>query len=361
MLKDIFSFYPNLNLYLDMPLKLTLLKKQKLVFEEYTDPPISANSVFLRTVYSGVSHGSETMLFKGNAPKFEWNWDSEMRHFQREKFENNKSSSIGYESVARVERIGVDTQDWNIGDLVWIDAPHRETHILDLNKPTPYMRFSSDTDPKQIALFALSRVSLGGVHDVNPSIGEAIGVCGLGVVGLMCIQLLKKAGVRSIVGIDSLESRLSIAEEFGALPINYAKVYPAQTIKEKIGSLDAVIETSGSYTGLTTAIKCVSPMGRVVVVSSYGNQSEGIYLGHEFHRNRITLIPSMTINDCTHPKYPLWNLERLNQEAAHLLTDGTLSTDKLITEIIPFSNAINAFETVLANPNPPLKILFSYE
>ena len=344
-----------------MPLKLTLIRKQELVFEEYLDSALSPTSILLRTIYSGVSHGSETMLFKGNAPKFEWNWDSEKRHFDRDKFENNKSSSIGYESVARVESIGDGIRDWKIGDLVWIDAPHRETHILDLSKPTPYMRFPADTDPKQITLFALSRVSLGGVHDVNPSIGESIGVCGLGVVGLMCIQLLKKAGVRHIVGIDSLESRLSLAENFGALPINYSSVYPAQTIKEKIGSLDAVIETSGSYAGLTTAIKCVSPMGRVAVVSSYGNQSEGIYLGHEFHRNRITLIPSMTINGCTHPKYPLWNLDRLNKEAAHLLTDGTLSTDKLITDIIPFSNAVNAFESILSNPNPPLKILFSYE
>lgn len=344
-----------------MPLKLILIAKQKLEFVEYSDSPLSPTSILLRTIYSGVSHGSETMLFQGNAPKFEWTWDSAMRHFQREKTTNNKSSTIGYESVARVEKIGDDVSGWEKGDLVWIDAPHRETHILDLSKPSPFMRFSADTDPKQIALFALSRVSLGGVHDVNPSIGDSIGVCGLGVVGLMCIQLLKKAGVRNIVGIDSIENRLALAKEFGAIPINFSSAYPAQTTKEMIGSLDAVIETSGSYSGLTTAIKCVAPMGRVVVVSSYGNQSEGVYLGHEFHRNRITLIPSMTINDCTHPKYPLWNLERLNKEAALLLTDGTLTTDKLITDIIPFSNAINAFETILSNGNPPLKILFNYE
>jgi len=344
-----------------MPLKLVLIKKRKLEFEEYSDSTLSPTEILLRTIYSGVSHGSETMLFHGNAPKFEWKWNSEMRHFQKEKSTNNKPHAVGYESVARVEKIGDKVQGWKKGDLVWIDASHRETHILDTSNPPPFMRFPSDTDPKQIALFALSRVSLGGVHDANPSIGDSIGVCGLGVVGLMCVQILRKAGVRNIVGIDSLENRLALANQFGALPINFSLCDPAQSIKEKVGSLDAIIETSGSYSGLATSIKCVAPMGRVVVVSSYGNQSEGIYLGHEFHRNRISLISSMTINGCTHPKYPLWNLERLNKEAALLLTDGTLSTDKLITDIIPFRNAIKVFETVLSNPNPPLKILFSYE
>jgi len=344
-----------------MPKELLLISPRKLEFNSYEDLPIGKYSIFLKTIYSGVSHGSETMLYQGKAPKFDYKWSSEFKHFLQGKSPNNKPLSIGYESVARIEKIGSDVQGWQIGDLVWIDAPHRETHVLDISNPLPYMRFPSDADPKKIALFALSRVALGGVHDVNPIVGDSIGVCGLGVVGLMCVQLLKKAGVRNVIGIDSLESRLALAKEFGAIPVNFSKGDAAQTIKEIIGSLDAVIEASGNYSGLTTAIRCVTPMGKVAVISSYGNKSEGIFLGHEFHRNRVTLISSMTINGSTHPKFPLWNLERLNKEAALLLTEGTLSADKLITDIIPFKNAIKAFDTILSNPNPPLKILFSYE
>jgi threonine dehydrogenase-like Zn-dependent dehydrogenase len=238
---------------------------------------------------------------------------------------------------------------------------HKETHILDVNQAVPYMRFPVYVNPKNVTFFALTRVALGAVHDANPIIGDSVGVVGLGVVGQLSVQLLAKTGVRKLVGIDNNPDRLALAAQYGATPINFSCGDPAKIIKENGGSLDIVIEASGTYSGLTTAIKCLTPMGKVVVVSSYGNQSKGIQLGHEFHRNRITLVSSMTINECTHPKFPLWNLERLNNESARLLIDGALSTDKLISQVIPFSNAIHAFENMMSTPNPPLKILFDYE
>lgn len=344
-----------------MPRKLVLNGKRKLSFEEYQDMPLSSSSVLLKTLYSAVSHGSESMLFEGNAPKFEYLWDANFRHFSKQKPISKHSYSIGYESVAVVVEVGSDVHSWDIGEIVWIDGPHKQTHILDLNNPVPFMRFPSSTNPKQLAFLALSRVALGAVHDANPLLGDSVGVVGLGTVGQLCVQLLHNAGVKKIAGIDNNPTRLALAKEFGAIPIDFTLCDPAKMIKEEIGPLDMVIEASGTYSGLSTAIKCVAPMGKVIVVSSYGNQSNGLQLGHEFHRNRITLISSMTINECTHPKFPLWTLERLNQECAKLLTDGTLSTDKLITQVIPFSNAIEAIENIVSSPNPPLKILFAYE
>jgi len=342
-----------------MPRKLVLLKKGKLAFEKYEDPDLAPNSILLRTIYSAVSHGSEGMLFRGDATKFKFKWNDELRIFQKRP-PNNEIYPIGYESVGRVEKLGKNVNEWQIGDLVWIDGPHRETHILDLKNPVPFFRFPSNTNPQTITLFALTRVSLGGVHDVCPLVGDSIGVCGLGVVGLICIGLLKKAGVRNIIGIDCIEDRLELARQFGAHTVNYQLGEPAEMIK-KIAPLDSVIETSGSYSGLSSSIKCIAPMGKVVIISSYGNQSEGIYLGHEFHRNRISIIPSMTINGNTHPKYPLWNLSRLNKEAALLIIEEALSFEKLISDVVPFKTAVQEFTRLISNPTPPLKILFSYE
>src|SRR5206468_12271168 len=67
---------------------------------------------------------------------------------------------------------------------------------------------------------------------------------------------------------------------------------------------------SGSYQGLHEAIRCLRVAGRVATVASYhGDDQTGLRLGEEYHRNRITIYSSMTINGCPHRNHPLWTLE----------------------------------------------------
>ena len=120
---------------------------------------------------------------------------------------------------------------------------------------------------------------------------------------------------RHVFGIDPDPDRLAVAERSGVIPVPADCPDPAAFIKAAVPGVDVGIEASGRYAGLASLLRCVAPMGRLVVISSYGNQSEGIVLGHEFHRNRISLISSMTVNGCAHPKAPLWTFERLTGEA----------------------------------------------
>ena len=99
------------------------------------------------------------------------------------------------------------------------------------------------------------------------------------------------------------------------------------------------IEASGSYRLLHQAIRSVRACGRVVTVASYHGDQRGLLLGREYHRNRITLVSSMTVNGCPQRGHPEWDLDRLNTVARGLVLDGTLAGTELITHRIPFTGA----------------------
>lgn len=343
-----------------MPRELLLLAPRRVALCPFEPPPMTPHSVLLRTLFSGVSHGTEMLLYRGEAPKFQHNWDDRLRHFVPRGSDGNGRMPMGYESVARVEQVGSDVEGLGPGDMIWLDAPHREVHVIDSRRPPPFWRLDDHADPRSLAFLALARVALGAVHDAEPVLGGSAAVCGLGTVGQLCAQLLRRAGCRQVFGIDPDPRRLAIAERSGMIPVPADSVDPAEFIKASMPGVDVGIEASGRYAGLASLLRCVAPMGRLVVVSSYGNQSEGIALGHEFHRNRISVVSSMTMNGCAHPKAPLWTFERLTQEAATLLTEQSVSVIPMITSV-PFASAPEAYRTLEQDAAPPLKILFAYE
>ena len=344
-----------------MPREIILAGPREIKFSDYVDKPDTPWTARLTTLFSGVSHGTEMLLYRGDAPKFRHRWDAELRHFQHGEGANDKPLALGYETVARVDAIGSEVGGLARGDVIWIDAPHRQTHSVDMRAPPPYWRFAGISDYKHATFFALCRVALGAVHDADPVLGSVALVHGMGVVGLLCVQLLRRSGVRTVFALDRSLERLEIARGFGAIPIDTGAGRAAGKIKEQCGGVDFAIEASGAYEGLATAIRCVAPMGKVVVVSSYGNQDTGVHLGHEFHRNRITLVSSMTVNGCPSARAPLWSLDRLNREAAALLCDGSLDIAPMITSLVPFSAAVAAYKAIDNASSPPLKVIFDYD
>jgi threonine dehydrogenase-like Zn-dependent dehydrogenase len=343
-----------------VPRELLLLGPGRVALCPFEPPPMTAHSVLLKTLFSGISHGTEMLFYRGDAPKFHHTWDDGLRHFVPRASELNGDLPMGYESVARVQEVGSDVEGFSPGEMIWLDAPHREVHVIDSRQPPPFWRLDDDADPQSLAFLALARVALGAVHDAEPVLGGSAAVCGLGTVGQLCAQLLLRAGVRHVFGIDPDPHRLAVAARSGVITAPADGSDPAAFIKETMPGVDVGIEASGRYAGLASLLRCVAPMGRVVVVSSYGSQSEGIVLGHEFHRNRISLISSMTVNGCAHPKAPLWTFERLTAEAATLLTEHSLSVSPMVTSV-PFASAPDAYRMLAQDPVPPLKIVFAYE
>jgi threonine dehydrogenase-like Zn-dependent dehydrogenase len=206
-------------------------------------------------------------------------------------------------------------------------------------------------------------VALGGVHDAALCLGDTVVIVGLGTVGLLAAQMARRTGAR-VIGVDRYPLRIAAAEALGATTVLAEPGFDvAARVRDLTGpaGADAAIEASGSYTGLHEAIRCLRVGGRVATVASYYGQQPGLRLGEEYHRNRITLISSMTVNGCPQRQHPAWDLDRLNATARDLVTSGRVRTDGLITHRIPFTRAAEAYALITDTPQNTIKVVLTYE
>lgn len=324
-------------------------------------PALGAGEVYVRTVLSGVSHGTEIAWLRGEAAALHRSWDADRRVYL-DGAGRDFPVAPGYETVAKVSAVGPDVTDVQVGDLVYLDRPHADGHIVASGVARAGM-VPADVPPERAVFWPLARVALGGVHDAAIQVGETVVVTGLGTVGLLAVQLARRAGATKVIGVDQHPLRLQAGISLGAHVIDAATSDVAADVRCITGpaGADAAIEASGSYRGLHEAIRSCTVGGRVATVASYHGEQPGLRLGEEYHRNRITLISSMTVNGCAHRQHPLWNLDRLNQSARDMVSSSALRVDGLITHRVPFSSAADAYALILDNPQDTIKVVLTYD
>lgn len=324
-------------------------------------PLLGERDVYVHTVLSGISHGTEITWLHGTAAALHRAWDTQ-RRFYRDGAGRNFPVAPGYESIGRVTQVGPAVTELEVGDLVVVDAPHADRHLL-AETAAAAGRLPADVDPERAVFVILARVALGGVHDAALSLGDNVVIVGLGTVGLLAAQMARHAGA-TVVGVDRYPLRVAAAE---ALGITAVLAEPSADIAAKVRDLvdpagmDAAIEASGSYTGLHEAIRCLRVGGRVATIASYHGDQHGLRLGEEYHRNRITLISSMTVNECPQRGHPAWTLERLNTTARDLVIAGRVRTDGLITHRIAFAEAADAYALITDTPQNTIKVVLTYD
>ncbi|HKX33181.1 MAG TPA: zinc-binding alcohol dehydrogenase [Blastocatellia bacterium] len=340
---------------------LSIERPFEIAFTSRERMPLSPAEIRLRSVLSGISHGTEMNLYRGTTPSFHKSWSESLRLFTNGEAKKTYPVFPGYETVAQVVEVGADCPGVKIGDLAWIDASHGEEHHLPLSTVKTGL-LPTAISPTQGIFLALTRVALGGVHDARIHIGDTVTVVGLGTIGLITVQLALRAGASRVFAVDRFPLRLEKACSYGAIGIR-SDSDPAREIKELTSGhgTDVAIETSGNIAALQTAIRGVCVGGSVVVVSSYQASADTLFLGEEFHRNRVSIRSSMTVNKCSHRIAPRWNLERLNSTAIGLLQQNQIDVTSLITQVLPFSSAIEAYRLIDQTPGETIKVALSYD
>jgi 2-desacetyl-2-hydroxyethyl bacteriochlorophyllide A dehydrogenase len=329
--------------------------------QPYDLPPLGEHDVAIQTLYSLISQGTELATIASEGSRFRRAWSPDLRLFGEDERPDRFPAALGYSSVGRVEKVGQAVSGISEGDIIWLDRPHQETHIVSgaeasfgLCRPTVV--------PQRYVFRVLAKVALAGVHDAQPYLGARVGVVGLGVVGQLTAMLLRMAGASAVYGIDPSRCRQSWAIKLAdAIVIDPYQADPARAIKEAGGGLDAVIEASGTSEGLNTAIRCAAIGGRVVTVSTYNGPACAVNLGEEYHRNRIELISSMSVNGCPHRGYPIWDIPRLLATTREILDNGRLEPETLITHTVPFENLPHAYAELQASSTERMGTLITYE
>jgi 2-desacetyl-2-hydroxyethyl bacteriochlorophyllide A dehydrogenase len=332
-------------------------------FESFEDPPLGPHEVRVRTLYSGISAGTELTAYRGSNPYISKQWDAKNRLFLASEAPSQPYplSGWGYEEVGEVIEVHPDVITLKVGDIVYGTWGHRTHHILQEDYANQRIK-PTGLDPMLAIYSHLGPIALNGILDANIHVGETVAIFGLGVLGQLIAQLAKLNGGR-VYGIDMIEKRLELAKELGSIEegFNPRDGSPAEKIKALTDGrgADVTIEVSGSARALNEAIRATAYSARVVALGFFQGEAQGLLLGEEFHHNRVQLVCSQIGNVDPALSYR-WDRIRLIHTIMDLQTNGSLNLRPIITHVIPFKHAAQGFQILDETPDQALQVVLDF-
>ena len=344
--------------------KVVVFTEPKIVgFEAYEDRSLKSNEVRLRTLYSGISAGTELRAYRGSNPYLHKHWDPARKLFipAEQPTLTYPVSGWGYEEVGEVIELGSEVQDVAIGDVIFGTWGHRTHHIV--GEGYARARVQAKSLDAIFGLFSqIGAIALNGVHDARIRISETVVVFGMGTLGQIVGQLAKKSGAQ-VVGVDRFQKRLEVARQSNAADIglNAADGEVAERIRALTDNrgADIAIEATGSSSALNQAIRSVAYSAKVVALGVFQGEVTGLFLGEEFHHNRVNIVGSQIFGTDPELTYR-WNQVRLVQTFMRLQADGMLNLRPIISHIIPFENAGEAFRILDQEPENALQVVLDF-
>jgi threonine dehydrogenase-like Zn-dependent dehydrogenase len=254
--------------------------------------------VLVRTLYSGISRGTEALVFAGAVPPSEF---ARMRApFQSGDFP--APVKYGYSSVGVVERGPPEL----IGRTVFCLYPHQTRYVV----PAAAVHPVPERVPAERAILAANlETAVNGLWDAAPRVGDRIAVIGAGTVGSMVAWLASQiAGCRvELIDIDVRKARIA-----AALGVDF------KLSADAARDVDLAVHTSGSAAGLATALELAGFEATVLEMSWYGSRRPEVPLGEAFHSRRLT-IKSSQVGAVATAQRGRWTAERRMQLVLRLL------------------------------------------
>jgi len=349
-----------------MPTRFCVTGPRTLEYRQYTLPPLGPRDVRLQAVLSGISHGTELNLYRGTSPFATKQFDRQHRLFVERPDTANAPQGLGYEMVSRVMEVGAEVDEVAVGDLVHTATNHQPETIINLDDfaraDIPLLPLPEGVEPDQGIFAALLGVALAAVHDAQIKVGDRVAVFGLGTIGLLVVQLARLNGALHITAVDPIERRRVMAIRLGAdQAIDPTTQDPAVILKvDQCQPPDVVIEASGTYPALQSALRTAPMAGRVVTLGYYQGGAQPVHLGEEWHHNRLTLVSSMAVWNCPSRFYPQWDRPRISRTALDLLARGLVHVDALITHRFPYDRAPEAYRLIDEHPEDTIKVALTY-
>jgi len=342
---------------------LVFTKPRQVDFDVVEDRTLAAKEVRVRTLYSGISAGTEMTAYRGSNPYLSKQWDPKNRLFLSSAAPSQPYplSGWGYEEVGEVIEIGPGVSTLKVGDVIYGTWGHRTQSILQEDYASP--RIKPVDLATILAIYShLGPIALNGILDASIHVGETVAIFGLGVLGQVIAQLARLSGAR-VFGVDLIQNRLELAQELGAIEagFNPQDGSPAEKIKNLTGGrgADVTIEVSGNARALHEAVRAAAYSARVVTLGFFQGEAQGLSLGEEFHHNRISLVCSQISNVDPALSYR-WDRLRLIHTIMDLQARGLLNLRPVITHVIPFKQAAQAFRILDETPDQALQIVLDF-
>ncbi len=275
---------------------------------------------------------------------------------------------LGYCNVGRVMEVGGGLVGYAPGDRVVSNGKHAEAVCVPINLTA---RVPDNVSDDEAAFTVLGAIALQGIRLVQPTLGETVVVTGLGLIGLVTVQLLRSHGCR-VLGLDFDPEKLALAKKLGAEVVHVGAgqdpVAAAQAFSRGRG-VDAVIITAATQSNepMHQAALMCRKRGRIVLVGVVGLELSRA----DFFEKELTFQVSCSYGpgryDPSYEEkgndYPVgfvrWTEQRNFEAVLDMMSDGRLDVKPLISHRFKIEDAIEAYELISGGP-PSLGILLEY-
>jgi NADPH:quinone reductase-like Zn-dependent oxidoreductase len=286
-----------------------------------------AGEVLVRTLHSGISRGTEALVFAGRVPETEH--DRMRAPFMQGAFP--APLAYGYMAVGRVEA-GPDALR---GRAVVCLHPHQDRFVVPADAVTP---LPEGLPPDRAILAANMETALNVLWDARVAPGDRVAVIGAGVVGALAAKLAASIPGTDVTLVDVLPARAYLAQRLGV-----AFATPDTTPEE----CDVVIHATATAAGLATAIAASGFEARIVEASWHGAGETPVALGGAFHSRRLALVSSQ-VGALPAERRGRWSHARRIAKALDLLRPAHF--DALISGETRFPELADQYAEILRDP-----------
>lgn len=276
---------------------------------------------------------------------------------------------LGYCNVGVVAQIGKEVVGFKIGDRVVSNGPHADVIRIPKNLCA---KIPDNVSDEEAAFTVVASIGLQGIRLAQPTLGEAVVVTGVGLIGLLAVQLLRAHGCR-VLAIDFDQGKLELARQFGAdiCNLNNGEDPVAAGMAFSRGrGIDAVIITVSTKSNdpVTQAAGMCRKRGRIVLVGVAGLELNRA----DFYEKELSFQVSCSYGPGRYDSsyedkgqdYPVgfvrWTEQRNFEAVLDMMDTGRLNVKPLITHRFPFEEAPAAYD-LLTSDKSALGILLRYE
>ena len=347
------------------------LKSGETILEDIPCPKVSIGQLLIRTSRTLVSAGTERMLVDfGKANLIDKarqqpdkvklvldkvKTDGLMPTVESVKTKLEQPLPLGYCNIGTVLEVGAGIDGFKIGDRVVSNAKHAEVVTVPKNL---CCKVPDSVTDEQAAFTVLGAIALQGIRLTQPTLGETVVVTGLGLIGLMAVQLLRANGCR-VLGLDFDPEKLELARQLGAETVDLSKgedpVSKAADFSRGRG-VDAVIITASTKSNdpVHQAALMSRKRGRIILVGVVGLELSRA----DFYEKELTFQVSCSYGPGRYDPfyedngqdYPLgfvrWTEQRNFEAVLDMIAEQRIDVNPLISHRFPLDSAKKAYELV---------------
>ncbi len=197
------------------------------------------------------------------------------------------------------------------------------------------------------------------VRESQVRYGESVAVIGLGALGLLAVRMAYLGGAETVFALDPLPNRRAWAAQNGADhvldPTEGDAALEIHRLTDGAG-VDVAIELAGVYPALNLATRCTRVGGTVCSAGFYQGEAHGMWLGREWHHNRLTVIVPHGCGWGHPPRdYPRWDEKRAYGCIVSMMRKGRLTAPGLVHPVVSLAEGPQVFDWILKEPEKVIK------